>query len=144
MKPLSRGPWIPAISALALSLLLCSPLPAAPLPLSFAGVWTVALDNRYYRVDPGLLSVDAGHFTLAAATSLVNCRRGDGSTQTTTGNALVYAGGVRIVYLDGAATAFALDGGASGPVLTLASATGDIVCDGAVASPGMLFSGGFE
>lgn len=142
MKLISRGSLLTALLLLGPAF---APARAATtsLPLSFQGTWYIALDNHFYRVDPGTLSVDTGTFTLAATTSLNNCARSNGLPQLLGGNLLAYSGGVRTVYLDPAATSFGLSLTANGPVLTLASASGDIVCDGQTV-PGAILADGFE
>jgi hypothetical protein len=143
LKSILRGPWTPALIALALALS-SSASHAAALPLSFQGPWTIQLDSRYYLVDPGTLSVDAGVFALAAATTLKNCRRSSGLAQIVGPIALTYSEGLRSVYLNIGLTGYELAFGSNGPVLSLSSATGDVVCDGQITQPGSLFANDYE
>ena len=143
MKSIPRGPWSSALIALAL--VIASPAShAAPLPIAFQGPWTIQLDGRYYLVDPGTMSVDTGTFALGAATTLQNCRRSNGLAQMIGPIAFVYSSGLRSVYLNIALAGYDLSFVPGGPVLTLSSATGDVVCDGEIAVPGALFNDGFE
>ena len=110
--------------------------------------WYVRLDGQYYRVGAGTFAVGGQQIALGVLpTSLNNCRRNSGAGQVMSTASLTFGGGSGLVYLKQGQGEFAIvfDHGAA--VLDLASATADIVCDGAQLPPGTpdtVFESSFE
>ena len=132
---------------LALSLALLLPAAAQATPVNFDGGWYVRIDGHYYSANAGTINIGSGQISMGTlVASLSNCRRPGGAAQTVTSSQLIYANGTRVVYLPASTSQYALTLGNGATVLTLVSATADIICDGEQAppSPGQVFTNSFE
>ena len=110
--------------------------------------WFLRLDGKYYAVNAATIQIGTNNIALGSAvTTLANCGRASGASQVVTADRLTVTTGSAPVYLASAGGAFALDLYGGIAVLHLASATGDIICNGAQTPPRQadrVFDHGFE